>query len=255
MTQDYQVYLPFAKSLADLARPIARRYFQQSVNVAVKADHTPVTIADKEIEQAIRCHIRQRFPDHAIMGEEFGTENKEAEYCWVIDPIDGTKAFIAGRPTFTTLIGLTHRGRPVLGIVDQPISEERWAAVYSRDLAAPSADPQPVALQGLRMTTTSEGYFTPAQENAISRMRGQGADIAAGGDAYAYMMLLEGKLDAVFDVGFKPYDILPLMPILQKTGIWLGFFADGKQVTHVTDSVVAAREQSIGEQVLRELTV
>src|SRR5262249_8083857 len=106
-----------------------RRYFRTPVAVDIKTDASPVTVADREAESAMRDLIRQRFPSHGILGEEYGADTVEAEHVWVLDPIDGTKSFITGRPLFGTLIGLLRRGDPVLGLIDQSILHERWLGI------------------------------------------------------------------------------------------------------------------------------
>src|SRR5215469_13982486 len=118
--------ISFASELADTAGEIVRRYFRRGVAVDDKPDLSPVTIADREAESALRARIERRFPDHGILGEEHGTVRADAERVWVLDPIDGTKSFISGVPLFGTLVALVDRGVPVLGLIDQPISRERW---------------------------------------------------------------------------------------------------------------------------------
>ncbi len=118
-----------AHRLADAARPIAARYFRTGVTVDDKTDQSPVTIADREAETAMRDLLTRHVPEHGVFGEEHGAVRTDADYVWVLDPIDGTKAFITGLPLFGTLIGLFHRGKPVLGIIDQPILQERWLGV------------------------------------------------------------------------------------------------------------------------------
>ncbi len=118
--------IAFADELADAAGEIVRRYFRRGVTVDDKADMSPVTIADREAEAALRVLIERRFPDHGILGEEHGSVRTGAERVWVLDPIDGTKSFISGVPLFGTLIALVEGGVPVLGVIDQPISRERW---------------------------------------------------------------------------------------------------------------------------------
>src|SRR6185437_12473234 len=125
-------HLALADDLANAAAAVIRGYFRQKIAVDDKSDASPVTIADREAEAAMRRLIEKRFPDHGIFGEEHGKTRPEAEYVWVLDPIDGTKSFISGIPLFGTLIGLTFRGRPVLGIVDQPILRERWLGAAGR---------------------------------------------------------------------------------------------------------------------------
>lgn len=122
-------FAPFAHELADAAGAIIRRYYRTPVPVEQKADASPVTAADRETEARLRDLIRARFPAHGIEGEEYGAERLDAEFVWCLDPIDGTKSFITGRPLFGTLISLLHAGRPILGVIDQCILGERWLGV------------------------------------------------------------------------------------------------------------------------------
>ena len=120
-------YIALANRLADASGDVIRRYFRTPISVDQKADRTPVTIADREAEAAIRALIEAAFPDHGIIGEEMGTTNEGAALTWVLDPIDGTRSFITGKPVFGTLIALMENEVPILGVIDQPISGERWA--------------------------------------------------------------------------------------------------------------------------------
>ena len=129
---DLDAFLAFALRLADVAGEVIRPYFRKPLAVSDKADLTPVTVADRLAEEAMRALIEGHFPDHGILGEEFGRVREDAELIWTLDPIDGTKSFISGVPLFGTLIALTQRGRPILGVIDQPISRERWAGAAGR---------------------------------------------------------------------------------------------------------------------------
>jgi len=122
-------FITLAISLADAAGEAIRPYFRQPLTVDDKADLTPVTAADRAAERAMRSLIESRFPEHGIIGEEFGRLRENAEFVWTLDPIDGTKSFISGVPLFGTLIAVTRAKRPILGIIDQPISRERWVGV------------------------------------------------------------------------------------------------------------------------------
>ena len=122
-------FVQLANALADAARPIAARYFRTQVAIDDKTDNSPVTIADREAETAMRDLLQRHVPEHGVFGEEHGAVRTDAEYVWVLDPIDGTKAFITGLPIFGTLVALLHRGKPVMGIIDQPILKERWLGV------------------------------------------------------------------------------------------------------------------------------
>ena len=115
-----------AQRLADAARSILQSYYRKPIPIDAKSDASPVTQADRDAESAMRDILKRAAPDHGIVGEEFGSENADAEFVWVLDPLDGTRAFISGKPTFGTLIGLAHKGVPVLGVIDMPILNERW---------------------------------------------------------------------------------------------------------------------------------
>ena len=143
-----------AQRLADAARPIANRYFRTAVTVDDKTDASPVTIADREAETAMRALLTEHVPQHGVFGEEHGAVRTDADYVWVLDPIDGTKAFITGLPIFGTLIALLHHGKPVLGVIDQPILERALAGRLGRalDLQRP-ADPGARLPSTLRMPT------------------------------------------------------------------------------------------------------
>ena len=123
-----QTCVELANAMADAVREIVRPYFRQRLAIDAKADSSPVTIADREAETAMRRMIGKAFPEHGIRGEEFGVHQAQAEWVWVLDPIDGTKSFISGSLAFVTQIALLHRGAPVLGVIDQPITCERWLA-------------------------------------------------------------------------------------------------------------------------------
>ena len=122
-------YRAAAEQAADLAGAVIRPLFRSALLVEAKGDASPVTAADQQAEQAIRAFLAERFPDHGIWGEEYGADRPEAEWLWLLDPIDGTRAFVTGRPLFGTLVALLHRGVPVLGLIDQPATGERWLGV------------------------------------------------------------------------------------------------------------------------------
>ena len=129
---DLDTLLVFAQHLADAAGEVIRPYFRKPLVVSDKADLSPVTAADRAAEETMRALIEARFPKHGILGEEFGRVREDAELVWVLDPIDGTKSFISGVPLFGTLIALTRAGRPILGIIDQPVLRERWVGAAGR---------------------------------------------------------------------------------------------------------------------------
>lgn len=220
MQAHHAEFLPLAHKLADSAGEVLRRHFRTALPPEAKDDQSPVTRADREVEQVIAAIIRAQLPEHGIIGEEFGTVKPEATYQWVIDPIDGTRSFVAGYPLFTTLIALAYEGKPVLGIIDQPILRERWLSTGSETTL--NGAPQRVrgcdSLGKAVIATTSANYFTPQQAVAYKHLSRSCAQGVAGGDAYAYAMLASGQLDIVVDAGTKPYDFCALAPIIASAG-------------------------------------
>ena len=216
------VHLALAESLADAARAVIRRYFRRPLAVEDKSDLSPVTIADRESEAAMRRLIEERFPEHGILGEEHGSLRADAEHLWVLDPIDGTKSFNSGIPLFGTLIALLHRGRPVLGVIDQPILAERWIGAAGR----------PTTLNGARVetrrcaalaaatlfSTAPESMFAGADAVGFARLRGAVKLTRTGADCYAYAQLASGFVDLVVEAQMKPYDYCALVPVIAGAG-------------------------------------
>ena len=125
-------FIPYLNQMADEAALVIKNYFRKPINIDDKQDDSPVTIADKKSEAVIRKIIEKNFPTHGIIGEEYGSTRENADFVWVIDPIDGTKAFISGMPTFGTMVALLYEGKPVLSIINQPISGERWLGIIGQ---------------------------------------------------------------------------------------------------------------------------
>jgi histidinol phosphatase-like enzyme (inositol monophosphatase family) len=213
--------IAFANELADTAGGIVRRYFRRGVSVDDKADLSPVTIADREAEAALRAMIERRFPDHGILGEEHGSVRTDAERVWVLDPIDGTKSFISGVPLFGTLIALVERGAPLLGVIDQPISRERWIGAAGRKSTLNgeeiSTRPCP-ALAAATLFATSPDMFRDRDLDAFQRLKGAVKLARFGGDCYAYGLLAAGFIDLVAEAGLKPYDYAALVPVIAGAG-------------------------------------
>ncbi|CAA7619124.1 Inositol monophosphatase [Magnetospirillum sp. LM-5] len=239
-------FVTLAHALADAARPVVKRYFRTPVAVDVKADDSPVTIADREVEAAMRVLIKERFPEHGIFGEEHGQENTGAEWVWVLDPIDGTKAFITGKPSFGTLIGLCHRGRPVLGIVDQAILGERWIGGLGHPTTL-NGQPARVRacdqLQKAYAYTTGPEHFDSRTLPAWNRIAAMVRQPRYGCDCYAYALLASGFVDLVVEAGLKPYDYCALIPVIEQAG---GTVTDwtGRAVTIASDGTLCAAGDS-----------
>jgi histidinol phosphatase-like enzyme (inositol monophosphatase family) len=214
-------YLALASELADAAGATIRPYFRTRLTVDDKADQSPVTVADRAAEAAMRQLINARFPDHGIYGEEYGRERDDAEFVWVLDPIDGTKSFISGVPLFGTLIALTQAGRPILGIIDQPISRERWIGAEGH---ATTHNGTPIscracpALSSATIFATTPDMFKGADADAFARTAGAAKLVRFGADCYAAGLVALGFADLVIEAELKPYDFGPMGPIVEGAG-------------------------------------
>ena len=237
-----------AHRLADAARPIAARYFRTGVAVDDKTDQSPVTIADREAETAMRALLSAEVPQHGVFGEEHGAVRTDADFVWVLDPIDGTKAYITGLPIFGTLIALLHRGRPVLGVIDQPILGERWLGVEGE----PSTfNGKPIrvrpcpTLDRAYMYSTAPIMFPGAFEKRHQALAQRVKLFRWGGDCYAYGLLASGHVDLVVENSLKLYDFAALVPVIKGAG---GIVTDwrGKELdAHSDGSVLAAGDAAI----------
>lgn len=226
-------FTAFAHQLADTAGAIIRPYFEAELAVEAKADKSPVTKADREAEAAMRALIEQHYPDHAIYGEEGGQKKTISQYTWVLDPIDGTRAFIAGRKEWGTLIALCDDGVPVLGILDQPATGERWIGVRGQSTmfnGSAITSRRGIGLAEAELSTTSANYFTPGQATRVVALAREVGRTVQDGDCYAYGLLARGARDLVLDAGLKPYDILALVPIVEGAGATLTAW-DGAPIT------------------------
>ncbi len=224
MTEVPSAYIDTAEEAADAAGAVIRPLFRSPLLVEAKGDASPVTEADRGAEQAIRALLSARFPDHGIWGEEFGADRPDAEWLWVLDPIDGTRAFVTGRPLFGCLIALLHRGKPVLGIIDQPAVGERWIGVAGRKTEVRSrlggtAGCRPCPTVGeAELSCTSPDMFEPADRPGFERLRAAARRVTWGGDCYAYGLVALGLVDIVAESTMKPWDWAALVPVVEGAG-------------------------------------
>lgn len=245
-----------AHRLADAAGEAIRPYFRAAFTREDKADASPVTEADRGAEAAMRAILDKERAQDGIVGEEYGVARGHAERTWVLDPIDGTRSFVTGRPIFGTLIALLEAGRPVLGLLNQPILGERWVGVAGRRTRFNDGDAgtRVCALLGhAHVATTGPGYFTPDEFAAYTRVTDVARDSIWGGDCYNYGQLALGQLDAVIEAGLKIYDFAALVPIVEGAG---GMMRDwtGRSLDHASDGrVVAVGDTRLMEPVLEVL--
>jgi inositol-phosphate phosphatase / L-galactose 1-phosphate phosphatase / histidinol-phosphatase len=247
--------IALAHALADAAGTIVRRYFRQPIAVEQKSDATPVTAADREAEAAMRALIAARFPQDGILGEEQDGVRLDSERIWVLDPIDGTKSFIAGIPLFGTLIALVERGTPVLGVIDQPILRERWIGVAGTPSTlngAPVRTRLCPDLGSASLYSTTPDMFRGTDQAAFQRLKGAVKTVRHGADCYAYAMLASGFVDLVVEADLKPYDYCALVPVIEGAGgsisDWrgrpLGLGSDGRVVA-AGDSGLGAKARAV----------
>jgi len=250
--------LAFAEQLADAAGAIIKPYFRTKIAIDQKADDSPVTIADREAEQAMRALIEQTFPDHGIEGEEFGAVRLDADYVWHLDPIDGTKSFITGRPLFGTLVSVALHGRPVVGVIDHCILQERWIGapgMTSRWNGDEIAVRPCVSLEEAVLYVTSPKMFKqPGEAEAFARVEDASALPMYGGDCYAYGQLAMGFADIIVEADLDTHDYLALIPVIEGAG---GIITDwaGRTLTPNSDGqVIAAGDRRVHAEALALLS-
>jgi histidinol phosphatase-like enzyme (inositol monophosphatase family) len=219
----------------------------------------PVTEADKGAERAIRALIADRFPDHGVIGEEYGSDRPDAEFVWVLDPVDGTRAFISGLPLWTTLIALRHQGRPVLGSIAQPYLDEIYighagaARLISRGSERPlKVRPCPGLAQATIGLTDPEAYFTDDEIAAWRRVRPKARLVRMGCDSYAFAMVAAGSIDIAIEASLQAWDIEAAVPVVQGAG---GFATDwlGQPVGPNGGRIVLAGDRACLEETLAAL--
>jgi myo-inositol-1(or 4)-monophosphatase len=253
-------FAAFVDRLATVSGEAILPFFRTSLGVENKGGpgkFDPVTAADRAAESAMRALIRESFPEHGIVGEEFGSERTEAEYCWVLDPIDGTKSFIAGMPAWGTLIALTRGGAPVYGMMHQPFTRERFTGDgHSARYRGPAGE------RTLRVRrcgkigealvmTTSPLLMQEKDRAAFAKVEGAARLSRYGGDCYAYCMLAAGHIDLVIETELKPHDILPLVPVITGAGGMVTSWEGGSPAAG--GRVIAAGDPRVHEQAMKLL--
>ena len=251
-----------AAELAEVAGAAIRPHFRRPAAFEIKADASPVTVADRAAEWAMRDLIGARRPGDGVVGEEFAAERPEAEWVWVLDPIDGTRAFLSGLPTFGTLIALLHEGRPLLGVIDQPISGERWTGVMGegtdfRDGGGGAARPvrtrRGTPLGEAWLFCTAPEQFRGEDEAAFRRLYAAIGTPRYGFDCYAYAMLATGFVDLVVEATLEPYDYLALAPVVEAAGGVMTDWAGAALGLESDGRVLAAGDAALHGEALARL--
>lgn len=253
-------FMEFAHALADAAAEAIEPFFRVSTNVRNKAgwgSFDPVTEADHAAERAMRAMIEARYPEHGIIGEELGQANSNSGLRWIIDPIDGTRAFISGLPLWGTLIALYSGNQPILGIMNQPFTGERFfardatACLRRQSVQTELKTRACAALDQATLLTTDPAMFNADEWSRFRRVADQTRLTRYGGDCYAYCMLAMGQIDLVIEADLKIYDVAALIPIVENAGgvitTWEG------EPALQAGRIVAAGDKRIHDQALRVL--
>jgi myo-inositol-1(or 4)-monophosphatase len=251
---DSESLTSFAIELAAASAVETLQRFRSPMEVEVKiaTEWDPVTEADRSAESTMRRMIESRFPDHGILGEEYGAKETESDFTWILDPIDGTRAFVIGMPTCATLIGLYHHGKPFLGVMSQPyvgdtfVGNPDGAWKIRKNAKTRLHVGKTSSLRDARIGTTTPHRFFERDAENFEQLRKTATLMRYGGDAYFFSLLAEGCLDIAMDPGLQVYDIAALIPIIRGAG---GIVAtwDGSDPSQGGNVIATATEQLMAE--------
>jgi len=258
MSVDLSQARDLAVKLADTAGPVAMKYFRIPLDIESKGDSSPVTIADREAEKAVRALITAAYPDHGILGEELGDDRIDAEYVWAIDPIDGTASFVTGKPLFGTLISLLHNGKPIIGVIDMPALGERWVGVEGQpttfgtrhSAVRPCAD-----LKDAWLSATSPHMFLEGEFEKFETLRKRCRRTVYGSDCYAYGMLANGSIDLVVESTMGIYDFCALAPVVTGAGGVMTDWQGHPLTIHSESRVIASGDPRMHSAALEILSL
>ncbi len=268
MNKNFSDLAAFANHLADLSEPVARKYFRMPNGEVAKEDKSPVTQADREIEAVMRAEIERKFPDHGIIGEEFGLRNPSSDYQWILDPIDGTSSFIIGRPTFGTLIALAYKGDVKAGIINQPISNERWLGLdfgkTEQEKSGAWLNGKPIStrdcgeISNAIISTTSQFFFEENDLHKFQKLAAQAkyqrfGGVVYGGDCYAYALLASGFIDIIIEPSLKIYDYAALIPIIKMAGGFVGDWHGNELKLESDGRIIACGSEALYRKVIELL--
>lgn len=226
LDQPLGLFTNFANEIADVARQIVRTAAAGQRRPVAKSDSSPVTETDRAVEQMLRERIADRFPNHGVLGEEFGAEGLDEEFVWVIDPIDGTKAFIGGLAVYGTLISLTRGGTPILGLIDNPVTGDRWLGEVGQNTTLNGKAIRTASTEVLAEAFMANGNpepFRSEEKGSVDRLRQSTRWCVYGGSCMAYGRVADGSIDISIDGGLDPYDYCALVPIVKGAGGCISF--------------------------------
>ncbi len=250
-----QEFLSLANRMADKAGKIIQKYYRQPFDVEHKSDNSPVTVADREVEQVLRDILAKERPQDGILGEEFGHEVSQNGLTWVIDPIDGTKSFMIGRPTFGTLIALCEADIPKLGIIDQPILKERWVGITGEKTTFNGKPVQTRPCKDLhdaRIGSTTPMMFDKLSEfGRAYHLFEHPPRMAWGGDCYMYGLIASGFMDVAFEQNLSPYDFAALIPVIKGAGGHISNWRGDELTLNSSGKVIAVGDPELWPEIER----
>lgn len=240
-------YLAFAETLADQSRKMLLAVKGTAPEIDIKSDASFVTTTDKAVETALRAMIQEAYPDHGILGEEFDNINVDAEFVWVLDPIDGTAAFVAGIPVYGTLIGLAWHGQPYVGVIDHPVTSDRWTGVSGK-MAAHNGSPirvRPCAsVESAYATCSNADFMTDAERARFDVLRKRAQYVQYGGSCYSYGVLASGRTDLAIDSGLDSFDIYAPAAVIQGAGGYVTDWNGAPLTLDMAGPVLAAGDKA-----------
>lgn len=252
-----QLTIEAAIEIADLARGISLKYFRQPLNIVQKEDRSPVTIADQETEALIRDEITRRFPGHGFYGEESGQTATDAQWVWVVDPIDGTTSFSTGKPTFGTLIALAYEGEPVLGLVDLPALGDRWLGVKGQPTLyngqVVSSNKKVAQISDASTYTTTTKMFDQVAMQRYQVLASLSKFSVFGADCLGYGLLASGFTEIVVEASLEPYDYMALVPVVEGAGGCISDWEGAPVRLDSGDQIVASANVKLHQKVLNAL--
>lgn len=248
----YQLWLEEAAVIAERASQVALSFFRQTLLIEVKENGTPVTNADKKTEEFIRAELTKSFPEHGILGEEFGEQRADSDFVWTIDPIDGTRSFMRGIPLFGTLLALIHKGDPVIGIMVLPALNETYLASKGMGTFCNGSRLHVSATKSLENAFVSSGdvsCFEAIGKSNYQKALMEKADVARGyTDCFSHAMVMRGALDAMIDPVVSPWDVAPLACLIEEAGGQ--YFTFEGEKTHLGTSFLTAATPELKKELL-----
>jgi inositol-phosphate phosphatase/L-galactose 1-phosphate phosphatase/histidinol-phosphatase len=250
-------FLKHGEIMADMARSFVRGSILTEPKIEYKIDGSPVTNFDKELELILREYIHDKYPEHGIIGEELTAVNPSAEFVWLVDPIDGTLAFLTGIPVYGTLISLLHDGFPILGIIDIPMTGDRWVGQKNKktlhnDRFIKTSDCK--TLSEATLSTSSPDYYDETNINVFKALQSSAIQTVYGGSCVAYGQIASGRIDLGIDANFDIHDFLPLIPIIEGAGgLLTNWQGETLSKESGTENMLASANSYLHDQALEKI--